>query len=355
LTTRIVIVDDSSTARLALRRALETDASMRVVGEASNRERALELVASLKPQLVTMDVYLDREDGIEVTAALMQLSPVPILIVTGRNPSDPELVYEAMQAGALEVFGKLPAAHDPGYETQRQRLVRLVKALARVPVVRRRRQGTPPPRLEMPLPRECRGPDGLDIALIGASTGGPPLLGRILQQIAAPAPVPIVIVQHMAVGFGEGFADWLAETSGHRTVIVSSDRVIVPGAIYLAPTGRHLVLRERRVVALSDEPPRWYQRPSVDVLFESAAEVVGTNAVAVLLTGMGRDGAAGLAALRRAGAYTVAQAPATCTVASMPAAAIAAGAADAVVTPDDLATWLSRVFATASARSVRAP
>ena len=343
MTTNVLIVDDSATARHALRLALESDPGVRVVGEAADRTEALDLVERLGPHLVTMDVVLRREDGIEVAAALMARSPVPILIVTARD-RDPQLVYETLEAGALEVVQKLPAPSSPDYAARRRRLVRLVKTLAGVHVVRRRRprggdDRQPPPPAAPPAAT-------WEVVLLGASTGGPPVLAHLLGHIEAPAPIPIVIVQHMATGFGEGFAAWLGALTGHPTQVVNGPRVLEPGVVYLAPSERHLVFDTRRSVCLNREPPRFYQRPSVDVLFESAAALVGGAAVAALLTGMGRDGAAGLAALHRTGAYTMAQKPSTCAVASMPETGITAGAADVVLAPDDIGAALRAGMAT---------
>jgi two-component system chemotaxis response regulator CheB len=350
VTTNVLIVDDSATARLALRWALESDPEIRVVGEAADRAEALELVAELEPDLVTMDVMLRHDDGIDVAAALMTGSPVPILIVTGRDLRDPQLVYQTMEAGALDVFPKLPVATSPEYDPQRRRLVRLVKALAGVHVVRRRpRRASRPERGPLPVPRPLGGV--CEVALLGASTGGPPVLAQLLERIPAPAPLPIVVVQHMAMGFAEGFASWLSAATRHCTRIVEKACSLEPGVVYLAPSDRHLVFTARQSLGLSDEAPRFYQRPSVDVLFETAAVAVGGAAIAVLLTGMGRDGAAGLAALKRAGAYTIAQEPASCAVASMPETAIAAGAVEVVLPPDELA----QALATAVVASAKLP
>ncbi len=345
--TTIIIVDDSATARLALRRALERDPEVQVVGEAADRKTALTLVESLRPSIVTMDVYLESDNGIEVTAALMTRSPVPILIVTSRDPSDPRLVYQAMEAGALDVFGKLPGEKNIAYEVQQQRLVRLVKALSRVPVVRRRRAITPLREDTEERPRRSRTvavPASCRAILIGASTGGPPVLAELLRGIKPPSPRPIVIVQHMAVGFNEGFAAWLKVATGHEVVIVEEPRALRPGVVYLAPVGRHLVFAAEEVLGLVDDPPRVYQKPSVDVLFESAAKLVGSRAVAVLLTGMGRDGAAGLLALRRSGAYTMVQELGTCVVAGMPGSALELGAAAAALPPLEIARRLVEIL-----------
>lgn len=358
---RVVVVDDSVTARRALRHALESDPEIHVVGEAEDCATALALVQTLRPDLVTMDIGLRREDGIEVAATLMTHAPVPILIVTAQDVQDGQLAYQAIEVGALDVCGKLPALSHPSYEAQRQRFVRLVRSLAQVPVVRRRRASvaaraalrrvapTPTSRgLEAPTssPGYSAHPRAIEVALLGASTGGPPVLAEILRHVRTPAPRPIVIVQHMAAGFGEGFAAWLATVTGHRTLIVQRPEVLQPGVVYLAPAALHLVLLDRRLLGLSDAVPAHYQKPSIDVLFASAAEKIGAPLVAALLTGMGADGAEGLLALREAGAHTLAQTPSSCAVSSMPEAAIDAGGALEVLDPEQIGERLNVVCVT---------
>ncbi len=305
---RVVIVDDSDPARWALRRSFADDPSLAVVGEACDGEQARDLVLTLRPDLVTMDIYLRSEDGLAVTASLMARAPVPILIVTSANPRDPDVVYRAMEAGALDVCGKpLPRQH-PDFELHRRRLVRLVKALAKVPVARRRHRPATSSMTASPASVASAPPE---VVLLGASTGGPPTLARILRLLPRPFGLPIVLVQHIAEGFGEGFAKWLGATTGHDVRIVTQQ----------APL---------------------YQRPSVDVLFESAARHLGPRSLAALLTGMGSDGALGLVSLLEQGTFTLAQDPSTCAVPSMPQSAISAGAASVVASPEDIAAHLAR-------------
>ncbi|MCP4660968.1 MAG: chemotaxis protein CheB [bacterium] len=338
---KIVIVDDSPTARTALRHALESDAELYVVGEAETGDQALQLVRRHQPDLITMDVYLRRENGIDVTASIMGSTPRPILIITGISPSDPRLVYRAMEAGALEVIPKLPAAGSSSYERRRQRLVRLIKTLSRVPVVHRFRPSERFARDESKggARRSGRGTDG-DIVLIGASTGGPSIIRSLLAALPAPYPLPIAIVQHISTGFGEGFASWLAQTTRHLTVLVDRPLPIESGRVYIAADDRHLRFSSRQLVAPSGESPDGHQRPSVNVLFESAAKHWGPSAVAIVMTGMGSDGKRGLAALHGAGALTIAQHPESCTVPSMPQAAIESQVVDRVLRPEEISSLL---------------
>lgn len=355
---RILVVDDSPTARAALRLAFADDPGLQVVGEAADGATATRLVQELAPDLVTMDIYLKAENGLDVAQAIMAKKATPIIAITASDPRDPQIVFRAMEVGVLEVNTKLPSPTHPDYEARRARLVRTVKTLARVPVVHRfldaigrrkapieprpaphglgavARPATPAPRSELPASSFALPAGAL---LLGASTGGPPILASVLRALPKPFPMPIALVQHMTPGFIEGFASWLASDTGHEVVFVDASRPLEPGRIYVTREDHHLVLEGGRRIGVTHAPPRGFHRPSIDTLFESAArqpDVLRT--VAVLLTGMGSDGAAGLLALRRAGAHTLAQKPSTCAVSSMPAKAIELGAAQAVVDPVDL-------------------
>lgn len=344
---KIVIVDDSPTARAALRLALESDPELYVVGEAESGDQALQLVRRYQPDLVTMDVYLRRESGIDVTAAIMASTPRPILIITGIRPSDPRLVYRAMEAGALEVIAKLPAVGSSAYERQRRSLVRLIKTLAGVLVVHRfrpvdrwaRDAESAGPESRGPAPGRGRRVDG-DVVLIGASTGGPPIIRSLLAALPVPYPLPIAVVQHIATGFGEGFASWLAQATRHQTMLVDRPVTLESGRVYLAADDRHLKFSSRQLVAPSQEEAQGHQRPSINVLFESAAKHWGPSAIAIVMTGMGTDGERGLAALHRAGALTIAQHPDSCTVPSMPRAAIESQVVDRVLRPEEISSLL---------------
>ena len=349
MTTRVLIVDDSAVARQALRVALTADRGLRVVGEAATGVEALQLIDELRPDIVTMDVFLRAENGIDVAAAIMSRCPVPILVVTAKNPSEPGLLYSALEAGALDVWAKPPPRRSAHYEEQRARLVRVIKALARVPVVRRFRRrpasaGQRPSPVQSPADAELRDAGRIAAILIGASTGGPPVLARILRDLRAPFEIPIVIVQHMAPGFGPGFVEWLSDVSGHRVRIVERATTLSPGAVVLAPPERHLVFRGLHLVAPLDDVRRDYQRPSINTLFESAARHLGSRAIAVVLTGMGRDGADGLAMLKSAGAVTMVQSPPSCAVSSMPVSALAAGGVGHSVEPGAIAERLRLII-----------
>lgn len=342
---KVLIIDDSATARASLHAGLSAFEDFVVVAEASGGEGIVELVLGKRPDIILTDVYMKGQNGIEVTRAIMAGAPKPVVIITGINPDDPKLAYEALQAGALEVLPKLPAPTHRDYEARCQRMARVLRNLSKVPVVTRFRRGSPGtvaaraetagPAPAPPLP----GP-GKGLVLIGASTGGPPLLKDILSALPSPFPLPIVIAQHITQGFGASLASWLSAATGRTVIPVVSSRRLEPGQVYLAPDDQQLrLVRPDVLTPFVDEQATIC--PSIDVLFESCAKWAPASTVAVLLSGMGRDGVRGMAALRQGGGLTVAQQPDTCTVGSMPAAAIEVGAACHVLPPDKIARLLS--------------
>lgn len=349
---KVLIVDDSATARLALRLALESDPGIRVVAEAAAHDDALEKARSSRPDLITMDVFLRRESGLDVAASIMAQIPCPILVVTGGDISEAGLVYRAIEAGALEVCAKPPSPRHPRYASSRDRLIRLVRLLAAVPVVKRRsRSARPGPerqrgssRGSSSSPRPPRSAARPEILLIGASTGGPPVLREIVAGLGNSFPLPVVVVQHIAPGFASSLASWLRSVGSLRVALVSSTTRLEPGTLYLPDDGIHVIVESRRAVSISTAPPRNHQRPSIDPLFESAASVYGAEAVGALLTGMGDDGVAGMVTLGQAGAYTIAQEPTSCAVDSMPANAIKKGAVAKILPPHAIAAEVARLL-----------
>ncbi len=347
---KVAIVDDSATARRHLRETLETDSQILVVGEAATGAEALRVVGRTNPDLVTMDVFLRGENGLDVTSSLMSSHPKPIIIITGVNPEEPRLVYEALKCGALEVLPKLPARTNPQYEASRETLLRMVKAYANVPVATRwaRYRGTPAgdPAAEPVRSRtvEAKVQAAPKILLIGASTGGPPVVSALLGTLKKPFPIPIVVVQHISRGFARGFSEWLSQACGFKGVLVDGRVRVEPNTVYIAPDTENIEFSSNSHLAPVAARPTDKITPSIDVMFESAARRFGNGAVGVLLTGMGRDGAAGLKQLRDAGATTIAQDPPTCAVDSMPSSAISIGAVETVLCPDKIPVALERLL-----------
>jgi len=333
--TRVLLVDDSASARLALRRLLAED-GFDVVGEASTGDEALRLAAQLRPDLVTMDVFLAGQDGVEVTRGILAKHRCRVVIVTGLDPSRANLAFRAMAAGALDVLCKPSFSNHEHSARQRQRFVGALKTLATVDLVGRRtaQSGFIAPTADHELHR---------IVALGASTGGPAVLAQILAGLPRPFPVPVLIVQHIDVGYDRGLADWLS-TTGHDCRVVETTTEPEAGRVYLASGSAHMTMAESGRLVPVAGPPRRFQLPSVDVLFESLAKARAHRLFAALLTGMGDDGAEGLLALRQKGAETVVQSPVSCVVSGMPDAALRISAARQSLDPDAVANAI-RLFA----------
>jgi two-component system chemotaxis response regulator CheB len=331
---RVLVVDDSATSRRLLAEILRADQGIEVVGQAADGLEAVALVKRLKPDIVTMDVQMPRLDGFAATKRIMVEAPTPILITTGVDARALSVSLEAVRVGALAVQAKPCDPMDPHFDDEARELVRQVKAMARVKVVRhyeplaRRPPAAPAPSFD--------GAHGLaaEVVAIAASTGGPAAIHRILSGLPSSFPLPILIVQHISRGFTPGFADWLDKASALRVKIAEEGEALQPGTAYVAVDDHHLCVTTSRRVHLSGAPAVGGFRPSGTVLFESVAMAYGRGAVAVILTGMGRDGVDGLRAIRGAGGRTFAESEQTAIVNGMPGAAVEAGLADVVLNLD---------------------
>jgi len=343
---RVLVVDDSATVRAVLRRLFGKTGDIAVVGEAEDGSHAVEATIELAPDVVLMDIEMPVMDGFEATARIMAARPTPIVVLTSRaNRDQVATAFEAIRRGAVEVFAK-PA--DPaGWEQLSTTLPPAVRAAAgarTAPSFAGRAHVAPrhhPAPLGAPAPQPPRGP--VRFVAIGASTGGPNAIHEFLKALPAATPAPVLIVQHIAAGFEEGFADWLAKDLKRDVRIAVDGEACRPGTVRVAPSGAHLLLEPRGVLRLdAARPPRGGHRPSADELFLSCAASCPKEAAGVLLSGMGADGAEGLLALRRAGGLTMVQDEASSVVFGMPRAALERGAADLALPPRELAAAIAR-------------
>ncbi len=326
---RLLVVDDSPTVRELLVAILDAELDFQVVGQARDGLEAIAMAVRLRPDLITMDVRMPRCDGLEATKEIMARAPVPILIVSsGASDQEVQLSLDATRAGGLMVMAPPGDPHAPGFEARREQLIAMVRAMAGVKVVRRwpsrdlaERIGSAPSRVAM---ERTTG-----IVAMTASTGGPAALQRILMDLPRDFPAPILTVQHIARGFMPGLCGWLKGRCDLRVRIASDGEPLEPRTVYLAPDDFHLGVRGHDRILLSGAPPIGGFRPSASFLFESVARSHGASAVAVVLTGMGRDGVAGLPALRDAGGLVLTQDEATSVVYGMPREARLAGLSDA--------------------------
>ena len=326
---RVLIADDSLAVRCLLVDILNQAAGFELVGQAKNGEEAVALCQALKPDVVALDLMMPEMDGLRATELIMAHNPTPILIVASLSePNTDRGKSEALAAGAVDVL-------DKGFgEEWQARFLRALRLVSKVRVITHPRGRLPglsarskAPTWSPPLP-PLASEATIRVVALGGSTGGPGAVSAILKDLPADLRVPILLVLHTSESFGEGLAAWLNSQSplSVRHAIDSEPLSEVSGVV-MAPPGKHLILSHGRL-RLTLEPERNSCRPSVDVLFESLAEQVGSHTCACLLTGMGKDGAKGLLALRKAGAVTIAQDEMSSIVYGMPREAILLGAVD---------------------------
>jgi two-component system, chemotaxis family, protein-glutamate methylesterase/glutaminase len=320
---RVVIADDSQVARDVLRDILSRDGDIEIVGEATNGREAVELAKRLAPQLITMDLNMPVMDGLSAIEEIMYSKGVPILVVSDR--SDAQTAYQALEVGALEVMPK-PTLEGADAE----RLLERVRLLAGVAVITRlrRRVTTPAPIITLPsFPVAPRGVprDFQHVVAIACSTGGPQALVRLLRTLPAGFPAPIVIAQHISHGFIDGMAQWLGSLCAMPVSVGQEGEQLRPGHIYLSPSERNLCVTPRHRFQLQSSPETFLYHPSCDVLLQSVAEVYGSDAIGIILTGMGRDGVNGIRAIYQAGGSTFAQDEASSVIYGMNQEAVKAG------------------------------
>ena len=308
---------------------------------------AVVLAQQLKPDVISMDIRMPRVDGLEATRRIMSRQPTPVVIVTGLVEREINLSFQAVDAGALALVEKPPARHDPDFPAKQRHLINTLTAMAGVHVVRRWEnapgRNSVKEESELALQAAVRP----ELIAIGASAGGPSALSTLLKGLPGDLPVPLVVVQHMLDAFIPGLARWLSDGSPVPVRVAAEGLALEPGVAYLSPGTAHLTIARRGqklVAELIYEQGTQRYRPSVDILFQSVADVCGQAGIGILLTGMGDDGAEGLLAMREAGARTLAQDKTGCTVFGMPAAAIELGAAEQVVPLSRLSSVLLKLL-----------
>ena len=321
---RVLIVDDSAMIREVLTRGLSTDPLIEVVGSASGAEQAFKMIEDLRPDVMTLDIEMPKMDGVTFLRRLMPLIPLPTVVISSATQRGAAVTLQALEAGAVDVIAKPSLGMGVGLRDIMADVCRRVQAAAQA---RPSAGSLTAARSAAPVRTSA---EQTAIIVIGASTGGVQALAQILQQMPHDAP-GIVIVQHMPEGFTAAFASRLDASTAIRVREAKDGDRITPGVALVAPGGtRHMVITGRAPnlrVALIEGELECFARPSVNVLFNSAARHCGPRCVAALLTGMGKDGALGLLNLRKAGAVTIAQDEASSVVWGMPAAAVDLGAA----------------------------
>jgi two-component system chemotaxis response regulator CheB len=339
---KVLCVDDSALIRDLLSEIINSQPDMEVVAVAPDPLVARDLIKRHNPDVLTLDVEMPRMDGIDFLERLMRLRPMPVLMVSSLTQSGSEVTLRALELGALDFVAKPSLGIRSGMLEYAEEIAEKIRAAARSrPRRAAARNEAPPQRLTAPLMSSEK------LLIIGASTGGTEAIRRVLEPLPANSPA-IMIAQHMPGGFTRSFAERLDRLCQIRVKEAEDGERVLPGHAYIAPGDAHLKLARsgaNYVARLDQGPPVNRHRPSVDVLFRSAAEQAGRNSVGVLLTGMGKDGAAGLLEMRQAGAPTIAQDEASCVVFGMPREAIALGGATEVVSLEQIAPRLLALVA----------
>jgi two-component system, chemotaxis family, protein-glutamate methylesterase/glutaminase len=332
---RVLIVDDSAFMRTALSRMIASDPDLRVVGTASSGNEALQRIPVLNPDVITLDVEMPGVDGLETLKRIMAEWPRPVIMVSAATVDDAEITFGALGAGAFDYIPKQLSTASLDILHVRDDLIAKIKAAAQS-------HAAAPFQIASRKPPRATG-SGIqersfsipEIVALGTSTGGPKALQQILPSLPADLPVPIVIVQHMPLGFTGPFARRLDDLCAVSIREAVDQDVIEPGVVYIAPAGVQLTVERtnsRTLILLSDQPENQLHTPSVDVMMQSVASAFHASAMGVIMTGMGADGAQGMKAIHREGGFTVGQDESSCAVYGMPRVCAEMGTLDRVVT-----------------------
>jgi two-component system chemotaxis response regulator CheB len=337
---RVLIVDDSAFMRNTLSSMISSDPEIEVIGFAKDGAEAVDKVAQLKPDLVTLDVEMPRMDGIEALRQIMDKTPVPVLMVSSLTNEGAKVTLEALDIGAVDYVPKNLSDLSINIVKIKDILIDKIKIIGRKGLVVRRNIAPPQP-IQIPESKNYASSRKVGIVVIGSSTGGPKALQNIIMSMPDNFPVPILIAQHMPATFTGPFADRLNHLSAIHVKEAEKGEPIRKGTVYIAHGGGHMnIIRKKITETIIDttaESNGYIYRPSVDYLMLSAAENFSGQVLGVILTGLGNDGTKGMKEIKNRGGRTIAENEATCVVFGMPKSAIAAGAADKVVPLDEIA------------------
>jgi two-component system chemotaxis response regulator CheB len=336
---KLLVVDDSRIFRGAVEDALQGRDDIRVVGSVWSGEKALEFIRSSPPDLVTLDINMPGQGGLDTLSAIQRINatqpdqpPIGVLLVSALTERGAAITIDGLERGAFD-FVRKPDGPDKDANAAALRNV-LLEKIDLYAQRRRRPRSTPVVHAPAPPAPSLTTPGRFQAVAIGTSTGGPEALARVLPVLTRRTAVPVFIVQHLLPGMAQFLAQSLDRRCDYKVVQASDATIVQPSTVYLAPTGRHMVVRRLQgqvFLGLNDQPPENKFRPSVDVLFRSVAAVYPGAAIGIILTGMGNDGAKGVGALKRSGAYIIAQDDPSSVVWGMPGAAVATNQVDAVL------------------------
>jgi two-component system, chemotaxis family, protein-glutamate methylesterase/glutaminase len=349
---KVLLVEDSPIALEILQRILSSSADVTVVGTARDGKQALDMIPITQPDVICADLFMEKMDGLELTRQVMAKYPRPILVVSNAVKStDQDNIFRLLQAGAVDVFPKPTTGSPSDYEKVKTALIDKIKVLSGVRVFTKPLRDPGLPKIAVspaiatvksspPINLRDRSPHRFKVIAIGASTGGPNALGKILGQFPNNFPMPVICAQHISEGFLDGFVNWLNVHCSLKVKIAQVGEVPLQGIIYFAPETRHVEIDSRGKFIYSSNIQANAYCPSITTLFRSIARFYGDTCMAVLLTGMGSDGAEGMKAICDAGGLTIAQDESSSVIFGMPKEAIALGAARYVLPLPDIASFL---------------
>lgn len=350
---KVLLVEDSPIALEILQRIFSSSADVTVVGTARDGKQALDMIPNTQPDVICADLFMEKMDGLELTRQVMAKYPRPILVISNAVQStDQDNIFRLLQAGAVDVFPKPKTGSPSDYEKVKTTLIDKIKVLSGVRVFTKPLRDTAvikiiadspaiaPVKSSPPINLRDTSPYRFKVLTIGASTGGPNAFGKILSHFPNNFPMPVICAQHISEGFLEGFVNWLNVHCSLKVKIAQVGEIPKQGTIYFAPETQHLEIDSRGKFSYSKDIQANAYRPSITTLFRSIARFYGDTCMAVLLTGMGNDGAEGMKAICDAGGLTIAQDESSSVIFGMPKEAIALGAARYILPLPDIASFL---------------
>lgn len=338
---KVLIAEDTKVSQELVKYILDQDPEIEVTEIVNNGREAVEAAIHKKPDLILMDINMPVMNGWEATKKLMETAPLPIVMISATvDIKEVEITFKALNAGVVAIIAKPRGIGHPDFQEQSSNLINTVKAMSEVKVVKR---WIRPQIIEKPTPVKPLEITPRAVA-IGASTGGPAVIKSILSSLPKSFPLPILIVQHMTVGFTEGFIEWLKHDCRLPINIAQNKKKIIPGHVYIAPDDFQMEISFDERISLTTKPPQNGVRPSVSYLFKSIRDVYGKNAIGILLTGMGIDGARELKLMKEKGALTIVQDKESSVVFGMPGQALEIGAAKQVLSPEEIVSVLISCF-----------
>lgn len=344
---RVLIVDDSPSIRTILNLMLSDLPDIQVVGQAVHGAEAVRMTLRLQPDLITMDIRMPVMDGLEATSQIMRVRPTPIVVVANSvYEADYNIAFSALEAGALTVIEKPYGLLAKNFDAVRDQLLNAVRTMAGIKVLSHNKAAFSANNIgPMTAMLYSLFTQPVRVIAIAASTGGPPVLKYIFDNLPKDFSIPIVVVQHVLDAFAQGMADWLNSSSALSVTTAVDRECLTPGKIYIAPGQTHLTVASGGVLHLVSTPPLRGHRPSATLLFDSVAKTFGKDAVGIILSGMGDDGVEGLQTLGKTGAHIIAQNEASSTVFGMPKVAIDSGTVDEILSPAEIVTRLVKLHA----------